>query len=426
MRIGRDKTGGAGHIKKHTQGTSNEISFSVLDSMKGQDDETEEDSPLGRISLFTLGPTNNSSRRSSRSGRGRSKPKGAHGATRSAKAARPAKPARGTSGGEVAARRAQRRRGRHLVFALFAILCTIGLVFAAILGYGRYQQMQQRTEDLSAQIGDVHSQYQAVEPFLQLVESTLNTPLPDIDAAALEQQLAEWEERQQRATTKLRVTQTALERMQEHLGGRDLERANSALAAMSALSNALEAGRQVLTQATSAARIYEQAETFMANAMAADAAARSAVAGELTDDAAAQAAIEQSREAIDEFAVARDAVQKVVTQGASLINESGAFDKSAEELLQPFIDYANLRIQAQEQAIEADQGFLALSSQQMRDANASYNDLEAQAADLIAAYRDAYPADIVQRAYEATMAANEQVTAWQTEWARAQQELSNA
>lgn len=419
MRIGRNKTGAAGHIKRNTQGTSNEISFSVLDSMKGPDEEDDGTSPLGRISLFTLGPkrpAGTPSKEPSLPGITQS----AHGSGSRSKSSASWKPA----DSEVKARRKHRKRNRRVAIAFVAVLCLIGLVFAGIIGMGRFQQMQQRSQDLNAQIEDVRQQYSVAEPFLTLVESTLQTPLADIDANALDGQLTEWESRQQSIATKMRTAKTSLERLEEQLNGRDLERANSAIAAVNATTNAMEAGRSALTEVANAARAYAQAETFMENAMAGDSDAREAAAIPLTDETSANAAIERSNAAIADFAAAREAVQAVTANAGAFIEASGAFDQSAADLMEPFEDYANLRIQAQEFAIQADEGYLNQSSQQIAEANASYNALEQQAAEAIAALRGSYPADILGRAYEAAMPENEHVTSWQTEWARAQQELS--
>ena len=56
-----EKVSNAVHIKRHTRGTSNEISFSVLDAAKNAQDEPSSSrrAPqhpiLGAISMFTLG-----------------------------------------------------------------------------------------------------------------------------------------------------------------------------------------------------------------------------------------------------------------------------------------------------------------------------------------------------------------------------------
>lgn len=415
MRIGRSKTGAAGHIKKNTRGTSNEISFSVLDSMKGQDEEDDGASPLGRISLFTLGakkPASTPSKQPTLPGKSASR---TH--------ATPHKATWKSTDHEVTARRSRRKRSRRMVVGLISVACLIGIVFAGIIGVGRYQQMQERALNLTSQIEDVRQQYSVAEPFLTLVKDTLATPLADIDRAALEQQLTEWESRQQSITTKLRATKTAIENIEGQSSGAELERANKAIGVVNATIKAMEAGRTALTEVSDAASSYAQAESFMTHAMEGDADAREAVSGDLTDAAAANAAIEMSAAAITEFAAARDAVQAVIASAGGMIDQSGQFEATAAELLQPFVDYANLRIQAQEHAQEADKGFLATSSQQMIDANASYNAAEEQAADLIADLRGSYPTDIVQRAYEATIPTSESVTAWQAEWTRAQQLL---
>lgn len=419
MRIGRSKTGAAGHIKKNTQGTSNEISFSVLDSMKGPDEEGDGTSPLGRISLFTLGPkrpAGTPSKTPSLPG----KPSGSARNGRSKPTSSSWKP----PSNEVKERRKHRKRNRRLALAFVGALCAVGLVFGGTILMGRYQQMQERAQTLDGQIQSVREQYAAAEPFFTLVETTLQTPLADLDTAALEAQLSDQDARHQSIATKMRTTKTSLERLEEQLNGTNAERANSAIAVVNATTKALEAGRNVLAGVLEAARANAQAQAFTENAVAGDADARAAAAIPLEDETAANTAIERSNAAIADFAAARDAVQALASDAAAMIDGSGAFEESAADLLEPFADYANLRIQAQEQAILADEGYLAQSSQQIAEANAQYNALEQQAAELITGQRGQYPADILQQAYEAALPQNGNVNSWQTEWARAQQELA--
>ncbi len=420
MRIGRSKTGAAGHIKKNTQGTSNEISFSVLDSMKGPDEEDDGTSPLGRISLFTLGPKRPAGTPSKEPSLPGKPASGARSGSRSK--------ARGTAwkppSGEVKERRKHRKRNRRLALAFVGALCAVGLVFGGIVAVGRYQQMQERAQTLDGQIESVREQYGAVEPFLTLVETTLQMPLAEVDAAALDAQMVDWDAQQQSIATKLRATKTSLEHLEEQLTGSDAERANSAIAVVNAATKAAEAGRAALTEVLGAAKANARAQAFTENAVAGDSDARAAAAIPLTDAAAAEAAIDQSNAAIADFAAARDAVQALVSDAAGLIDGSGAFTESAADLLKPFADYANLRIQAQECAIQADEGYLNQSSQQIAEANAQYNELEQQAAELITEQRGRYPVDILQQAYEAALPQSESMTSWQTEWGRAKQELS--
>ena len=98
-----------GHIKRNTQGTSNEISFSVLDAKKAAHADTDEDagSPLGRISLFTLGkkrPSGTPSKDPTLPGK----------FTQRAHAA-PSRPSWEFSGTEVEDRKVRRKRNRRLL-----------------------------------------------------------------------------------------------------------------------------------------------------------------------------------------------------------------------------------------------------------------------------------------------------------------------
>ncbi len=401
-----------GHIKRNTQGTSNEISFSVLDAKKAAHADTDEDtgSPLGRISLFTLGkkrPSGTPSKDPSLPGK----------YTQRAPAA-PSRPSWEFSGSEVEDRKLRRKRNRRLLTALMIIVVLIAAGFAATVGIARYQQMQERANSLTAQIEDIRQQFPAAEPFLSLVETTLTAPLPDIDAAALIEELNGFDQRQQSISTKLRAAKTAVEHIEGMSSGAEKERANNAIGAINALMKAFDAGKDILEDAISAARIYDQAESFLTDTMEGDSLAREAAATDLVDAAAAEAAIQKSDEAIAKFVQARDALRAVQNEGSWLIDSSEAFEQSANDLLKPFEDYATLRITAQEHAKETDEARINLASQAMVEANAQYNAAEEEAAQLIAGKRDQYPTDIVRKAYETTLQKNETVASWQSEYAK--------
>ena len=278
--------------------------------------------------------------------------------------------------------------------------------------------MQERANSLTAQIEDIRQQFTAAEPFLSLVETTLTAPLPDIDAAALIEELNGFDQRQQSISTKLRAAKTAVEHIEGMSSGAEKERANNAIGAINALMKAFDAGKDILEDAISAARIYDQAESFLTDTMEGDSLAREAAATDLVDAAAAEAAIQKSDEAIAKFVQARDALRAVQNEGSWLIDSSEAFEQSANDLLKPFEDYATLRITAQEHAKETDEARINLASQAMVEANAQYNAAEEEAAQLIAGKRDQYPTDIVRKAYETTLQKNETVASWQSEYAK--------
>ncbi|MCI9129811.1 MAG: hypothetical protein HFJ65_05850 [Eggerthellaceae bacterium] len=417
MRRGKNQTD-SGHIKKKTQGTSNEISFSVLDAKRGQDEDQDPRSPLGRISLFTLSPKRPSGTPTKDTLLPQKYTQSAHAAPR-----RPSWEFGGSQDKEVKQRRTRRRRRRYLALALISAACIVGLVFAGTFAVSRYQQMQQRTQDLGALIEDVRTQVSAVEPYLSSVDAAIKTPLSSLDGAAIRQASEEFASRQDLAATKLRTVKTSIENLQPHLSGAEASRANDAIAVVNATLKTMDASKGAAEFLANAAGSYAAGERFMTLTLEGDSAAREAVSSELTGDDVANAAIEKSEEAIGKFAGARDAVAEVQSSAAGMIGASGAFQQSAEELLKPFTDYANLRIRAQEYAEEVDRAYLELSSQRLADANAAYNETETEAANLIAGLRGQYPTDIVQRAYDAQLPKDESVAGFQSEWARTQQML---
>lgn len=402
-----------GHIKRNTRGTSNEISFSVLDAKNAAhaDAEKDDESPLGRISLFTLGPKRPSGTPSKDPSLPEKYTQRAHSA--------PSRPSWEFSGAEVKDRKLHRKRHRRMLMALMIVAVLVLVGFGATFGITQYQQSQERAHSLSAQIEEINTQFTAAQPFLSLVDTTLATPLPDLDSDRITQALDDFDQRQQSISTKLRAAKTAIEDIERTSSGSQSEKANDALSAINALMKSFEVGRSVLEEVVSAAKVYDQAEAFLASTMEGDSLARQAAAIDLVDAAAAQEAISVSDSAIAQFAQARDAVRAVENTGSWLIDDSGLFDQSAIEVLKPFEEYATLRITAQGYAKQTDEARANLSSQEMIEANTNYNSTEEEAARLIADKREEYPTDIVRKAYEATLQRSEDVALWQSEYAKA-------
>ncbi len=416
MRKGKARSG-AGHIKQNTQGTSNEISFSVLDAKNAAhaSEDADQRSPLGRISLFTLGAKRPS-------GTPSKDPFIPEQYTRAAGGA-PSRPSWEFSEQEVRQHRAQRRRRKTFAISIIVVICLIGAAFAGTIAFGRYQQMQERARSLSAQLEDISAQVTAAEPLFQLIDRSLATPLPEVNRQEVDDALAAWDKRQQSIMTKLRASKTTVEQIMQESHGAQQEEGNEALAAINAMQKALDAGKATLQEVSSAANAYEQAKGFVDHAMQGDSDARAAASLELSNDDAANQAITLSDQAQGEFVASRDAIDQIEKTYGDTINASQQFDVPTAELLKPFRDYCNLRIDAQSFAKEADQGYLDRSSQRISEANASYNADEEEAASLIASLRDQYPTAIVQRAYEATIGQSEAAAAWRSEYARTKQLL---
>ena len=169
-----DKVAKAAHIKRNTEGTSNEISFSVLDAAKNSLDGEGNSSPFGTISLFTLPgkrksistPSKNeglaltqrevspsSARSQNRFERRqrRLEQKRVSGAARGSHSAREPR----SFDAEVASRKRARKRGRLIVsFALTVALLAVagGLTW---WGFGTYQDQQTYKGVLSSAISEL-------------------------------------------------------------------------------------------------------------------------------------------------------------------------------------------------------------------------------------------------------------------------------
>ncbi|MBQ9020632.1 MAG: hypothetical protein IJ113_01255 [Eggerthellaceae bacterium] len=181
---------GSMHIKKKTQGTSNEISFSVLDAINEETPNTESNSPrtvsgLGKISVFTLPNKQGNDSVASASGFGmsratRSKSKRAVGGTASLGPA-----------SEVMVRKQRRRVSKLLNIA--AVLALLGiLVFAGGRFFNSF--MERQTQNQSAINEAISFLEQTDEAFVALDqaiaapaqsdEASYNKILEDLNAAA--------------------------------------------------------------------------------------------------------------------------------------------------------------------------------------------------------------------------------------------------
>lgn len=433
------------HIKKHTKGKSNEISFDVLEAKKGLDaNDDQEDNPLGRISMFTLGkrkpPATPS--RETKLPINYVAPK-----TSSAK-----RPAWEYPREEVANKKAKRKRGKRLLITVVAAGLTCAAVLGGIAIVQGIQRQQEFLGNLDKQIEATDAVYDATYDFRSLVDDALNTPLPDLNAADLRERYERVKDTSSPAT-KLRATKTAVENLQGSLTSRgDIERSNKVLSSINAQLNLLEMGGPIVEDVLEAATQYAQAEDYMTLVLQADSAAREGASAstDLTDETA-RASMQKSDEALNLFATARDTLQKAIDGEMAWFTTEDTQDSSqsfvAEEAqeagseegqdadqetpaptlesvadiktaLQPFIDYVNLRIDAQQAAKDADQGYLSRSSATMIEANDRYNALEFKAADLYAQIKENVPSKIILSAYESAPALAQQKAAWLAEFAK--------
>ncbi len=413
----KKKHPGSGHIKENTFGSSNEISFSVLDAKKRStesDDSKDSGTPLGRISLFTLGKAKKPASTPAKDKLitmpsdegGKGMPSGSTGSlldsSKSSKA-----PKWEYSQQEVMARKSARRRSRRI--AVTAIVLAV-LLLAAIGGYFGIKAIQHQMDfigQLDDQVAIIDSQREKLQPFITLVNDAVDKPIDDLDfnsqKATLESERSAIDE----ATAKLKASRKEIDRIQEHLvAPTDKERSNDAIQFINAMLNMIEIGNKIMEDCLVYTQDHATANLCMQNLLDGDATAREAaeLGGGNTQESI-RASIEKSNEAIAKF---NDASAEAVS-----VRDSGKVDG-----MQLFIDYIALRTSAQESAINADNAFLNVNSAQLTAFGEEYNSKEAQAAEMLAGANGEYPPDLVKQAFDAWRTNNETIASWRTELQR--------
>lgn len=397
--FGRKKNiGGGGHIKKNTQGTSNEISFSVLDAMKNSaDQETgEEQTPLGKIALFSLGrgkeppdtPGKDSQFSVSGSGGGAKSPSSSGISSKSISA-------------EASVRKKQRMRSKR------SVIVVVVLVMVALVGVAGYfamhgiQSQMSHSDRMRLAIDEAQGELSSLESFKLLLDKAEHQPLDALNSEGFVEQASAAVSEAPENLNRLRGAKTQIEALQEGLFSPvESENANQALSDINEYINMLEQGKPFLEDISSVVTSYQKALEYQSLLMAADALAREAI--EVSNNTTTEGfneALQKSREAFEKFAAARDVASALINQTQALFEAAPINEMNSVQLMQPFVDYANLRVQSQEFAIAADEAFLQKNSARIIEANNSYNNLEAQAAELIAQQNGRFPADLITEAF---------------------------
>ena len=266
-----DKITRAAHIKKHTRGTSNEISFSVLDAAKnaldGDANDKQKHAPFsGRISLFTLPGRRKKPAGTPTKERGlplstgdfvsvedsgpvpklntMSPPRTSAPAASSSTAIVPAKPKRSPEE-EIARRKARRRLSKVLAISVVVVV-TIGLLVAG--GGYLYHDFQNQQGHVAVLDEALNLVRETDEPLHQL-NDVVSDPFKEGNAAArasIREKAEAVDEQLQQADKKAREVSVDLKNQ------RDKEAANQTVVTISARRALLEQG-QVLMDAADAA-----------------------------------------------------------------------------------------------------------------------------------------------------------------------------
>lgn len=325
MARGKGRINQGAHIKRNTHGTSNEISFSVLDAVKNTADATD---PLEKEDPFW-----------------------AH-------------------ADEEVSRRKKRRRQQRL---LFRVLVGIGCgALAALVGVGVWWGLQANQEmqgELGRVIGTIEEADEVVLPFDELAVKAMTESLGTLDEQGFRDSYAALLPQVDEALQKLDQARTDTEKLQPHLKApADLETSNQVLVTISARKNMLAAGRDALQATDEAVQAYVAVQDAWNTLLAADTAARDAASlASLEGEANMRASLEKTDEAIAGFTQARDEF-------------SLAAGLCPDAALDPYVDYVSTRLEAQEAARASTNAYLASNVEAMVQQNNRYNTLDSQAA----------------------------------------------
>ena len=407
----------AAHIKKHTRGTSNEISFSVLDAAKNALDGDADTGKnhvtfFGRIALFTLPGRRKKPAGTPTKERGLplstgdfvsvedsgpvtklgSMPadvstKSSVGLARRPSSAPvdlvPAKPKRSPEE-EIARRKARRRLSKVLAVSIIVVVSTGLLVAGGGYLYHDYQKQQNRVAVLDDALNLVK---ETDETFMELQEVVSN-PFEDgrnEERASIRDHLSSVDENLQRADDLARTVSVELN------NSRDKEAANQTVVTIAARRAIIVQAQLLMNAADEAAAAYDQVEAAWKLVMQAD---------DLTREAA---------QLIADTTVDNVEASKVKTNEAL-----GVFDDALTGFIEvqaaynladfsPFVEYIQKRQESLEYAILSDNALLEKNKEEATAQNNAYNIADAEAATLAKAL-PTDPASLVDEAYEVATA----------------------
>lgn len=403
-----DKITRAAHIKKHTRGTSNEISFSVLDAAKnaldGDGNDKQKHGP-GRIALFTLpgrhkkpAPTPTKERglplstgdfvsvddsaSTSKMGALSSAARPTSQTEKSSPAPLavvPSKPKRSPEE-EIARRKARRRLSKWLAVAVIVVV-SIGLLGAGgMYLYRDYQSQQGHV----AVLDDALSLVKEADETIQQLDEVVTDPFAEgseEQRTAIQAQLEAVEQKLQDADEKARAVSLELN------GAREKEAANQAVAGIAARFALVEQGQLLMNAATEAQSAAEGVDAAWKTVLEGDDLARQAA--QLVTETTAEN-VEASKSKTNEALAAFDEAY------AAFLDVQATYPQAD---LTQFVDYIAKRQESLGYAIASDDAILAKNKEEATAQNNAYNIADAEAATLAKALPDD-PSSIVDEAFE--------------------------
>lgn len=402
-----DKFSKAAHIKRHTQGTSNEISFSVLDAVKMEldGDKAAPARKPGHIPVFTL-----PGRRAKKVSTTPTKEQGLPLSTGGFAAADPASPPPSGAALPAAlpdapapqaeprtkqvaapvspeleiARRKARRKARKLFAVAFVAVASVALVSAGgYLLFQEYQSHQSHVSRLQSALDEVARVDEVIVSMDEVIASPALTE--SLEAMpGIEDRLPEARSMLDEADA---LTNETLDGMQE---SSDKEAAGMTVKAIDARRSMLASGEQIMEAAQQAAAASSSMAEAWEKVMEGDSLAREA----------AQLVVATTPENV--------AASKEKTLAAQTAFEAAQQQFGAIAAAYPKVDvslhesYLAKRIEALGHAVASDDAILAEDTELAAAENDAYNAADAEAAKMAEGLPDD-PTEPVQDVYQATV-----------------------
>lgn len=396
----------AAHIKRHTEGTSNEISFSVLDAAKNALEEGRGTKRgRGLFGKVTIVPPSSSGQAAPPTLSGdASAPIKSRKNTKSAKSAKPTKPSKAAKVSsaatfaptsaipstpvmpsaqvktntsapasasvparspevEIARRKARRKLSKVVAISAVAMISLALLVFGGWYLYQDYQHQQANV----TQLDEALSLLSEADDTVLLLDEIVEQPFADDAAtkiASVSSQLDSANDALSRADELARAASTELKKTE------DKEVANQAVAAIAARKTLLSTGEAMMATATDAQTAGEHLTTAWEYLLDShEKAQEAAQLVEETTEENVKASQERTNEAIAALEAAR----------SELVSAQEVFPSIDTDSINAYIDK---RVEAFGYALASDEAFLTRNKEEATAQNDAYNTADAEAAEL--------------------------------------------
>lgn len=421
-----DKIAGAAHIKKNTHGTSNEISFSVLDAAKqsldgGKKNSSKKTPSLGFIPIFTLrgrrkppatpvkeqglllssgefistessspqvpllakasAPSNGMSESASAAasvsnevltnaplGQAQVSGVASSGLAGAASAsASQSVPSWSTPVDEVARRKASRKKRKAVAVTAFMAACFLLVAVAVFVAYEALQVQKTAKGKLISQIEVIADADTALLSLDEMVVAIINDGWAE-GAAGISADYWALEADLEESAAMLTSAITTISQVQVDLQDPyDQEAAVQAIVAAKARLSMIEAGRNMAEIAIGGQNAYAHAEEAWICLVEADSLAREAA------QLVSNTSVENVKQSMTLTKDALDALAEAPDHLTAAENELGGLEYSS------YRQYIELRTESLEHALLSDQAYLDRDKEKAAQENELYNDLDKQA-----------------------------------------------